>query len=533
MYREYPIFQPDEILKYKRKSRSDDPMLSIEEVLAKHEAILNEWIERNLDAPIPPENCFNEIVSGETINSRPEFKKLLKRIESPKIKAVLIVECARLGRPDLEEIGKISKLFRYTNTIIITPQRMFDLRDEYDREQFERELMRGNDYLEYTKKILTRGKEISLRQGYYINAVIPYGYERDWVYEGKRKRPTLAIVEEEAKVVQMIFDWYANEQIGTMRICHRLNAMGIPPRKGEIWKKSTISRMLKNEHYIGKIVLKKHIKVNSVHDQEIVTQTKFNDEFEMVDGKHSPIIDEELFNRANNKLHKFVSVKPNETLQNPFASIFKCECGRAMKRNKNRNTFRYLCDEQTLCGNASVLESELIPAVTEILKANLDELTAKVTDSDDNKKEKHMEYVSLLEKRYVEIEKKELSLWDKYSEEHMPKQIFDKLMASCMEEKQTLENELESAYNNVPEHVDYKGVIASLHKAIEALSDDSVSASAKNKLLLSVVDKIVYKRDKPIRMSTTEATERGVKTNSNGWYSPKFELDVYLKKYNT
>jgi DNA invertase Pin-like site-specific DNA recombinase len=179
MYREYPTFQPDEILEYLRKSRSDDPTLSVEEVLAKHESLLRDWQERNLDANIPEGNVYREVVSGETINSRPEFKKLLKRIESPKIKAVLVVECARLGRPDLEEIGKLSKLFRYTETIIITPQRMFDLRDEYDREQFERELMRGNDYLEYTKKILTRGKELSLRAGWYINAVTPYGYERE------------------------------------------------------------------------------------------------------------------------------------------------------------------------------------------------------------------------------------------------------------------------------------------------------------------------------------------------------------------
>ena len=532
MWREYPTFLPNEILKYKRKSRTDDPMLSTEEVLAKHESILNEWIDRNLEAPIPPENCFSEVVSGETIASRPEFKKLLKRIESPKIKAVLIVECARLGRPDLEEIGKISKLFRYTNTIIITPQRMFDLRDEWDREAFEREMMRGNEYLEYTKKILTRGKELSLRQGYYINAVVPYGYEREWVYEGKRKRPTLAIVEEEAKIVRMIFEWYADEQLGTMKICHRLNAMGIPPRKGEIWKKSTISRMIKNEHYIGKIVLKKHIKVNSVQDQEIVTHLMFNEEFETVDGKHPAIIDEDLFNRANNKIHKFVSVKPNETLQNPLASIFKCECGRAMKRNKNRNTFRYLCDEQTLCGNASVLEKDLIPAIITYLKKSLKDLTANVTNDDDTKKEKHNKYVSLLESRYVEIEKKEISLWDKYSEEKMPKQVFDKLMAKCMEEKQSLENELETAYNNVPEHIDYKGVVTSLHKTIEALSDDSVSASAKNKLLLSVVDKIVYRREKPIRMTVEEAKAKGVET-VNGWYSPKFELDVYLKKHIT
>ena len=42
------------------------------------------------------------------------------------------------------------------------------------------------------------------------------------VYEGKRKRPSLAIVEEEAKIVRMIFDWYVNEELGATKICQRL-----------------------------------------------------------------------------------------------------------------------------------------------------------------------------------------------------------------------------------------------------------------------------------------------------------------------
>ena len=529
MYREYPKFKPEEILKYKRKSRTDDPMLSVEEVLAKHEAILNEWIERNLDAPIPPENCYSEVVSGETINSRPEMKKLLKRIESPQIKAVLVVECARLGRPDLEEIGKLSKLFRYTDTIIITPQRMFDLKDEYDREQFERELMRGNDYLEYTKKILTRGKELSLRQGYYINAVTPYGYKRDWIYEGKRKRPTLAIVEEEAKIVRLIYDWYVNEEMGATKICQRLNAMGIPSRKGIAWKKSSITNIIQNEHYIGKIVIKKHIDVNKVVDQEVITQCVFNEDYEIVDGKHPAIIDEETFNKAKNKIIKYPSVKPSQTLQNPLASVLKCECGRVMIRRKNRTNFRYLCDEQMFCGNASVGESELINAVIAHLQMHLDNLKTTMPNNDDGKKEKHTQYVSLLESKLVEIEKKELSLWDKYAEENMPKTIFDKLMAKCTEDKQTLEKELETAYNNVPQHIDYNNAIVTLHEAIQALSDSSVSASAKNKLLLSVVDKIVYRRPKAIKMSEEEAKAQGV-TRPGGWYCPDFELDIFLKK---
>ena len=528
MWKEYPTFQPDEVLEYLRKSRSDDPSLTVEEVLEKHEGILNEWQERNLDAPISSENVYREVVSGETINSRPEFKKLLKRIESPKIKAVLVVECARLGRPDLEEIGRLSKLFRYTNTYVITPQRIFDLRDEYDREQFERELMRGNDYLEYTKKILTRGKEISLKSGYYINAVTPYGYKREWVYEGKRRRPTLAIVEEEAKVVRMIFDWYANEEIGATKICQRLNSMSIKARKGGLWKKSSIVNIIKNEHYIGKVVIKKHIDVNTVEDSAITTHCVFNPDYEVIDGKHPAIIDEETFYKANNKLHKYPSVKPNKTLQNPFAGILKCECGKVMIRRKNRNSFRYLCDEQMFCGNASVGENELIEAVITHLKKGIENLSIQVTNDDGNKKEKHNEYVSLLESRYIEIEKKELSLWDKYAEEKMPKQVFDKLMEKCMEEKHNLENAIETARNNAPEHNDYRGVIVSLHEAIDALSDDNVSASTKNMLLKNVVDKIEYRRPKAIRMTVEEANAKGVKLQG-GWYCPNFELDITLK----
>lgn len=529
MYRETPHFNPDEILVYLRKSRSDDPTLTVEEVLAKHESILNDWIERNLGAPIPEKNYYREVVSGETIASRPEMKNILKRMESPKIKAILVVECARLGRPDLEEIGKLSKLFRFTNTVVITPQRIFDLRDEYDREQFEREMMRGKDYLDYTKKILTRGKELSLRAGWHINGVIPYGYERAWAYEGKRKRPTLAIVEDEARIVRMVFDWYANEGIGATKICQRLNAMGIKAQKGGLWKKSTIVHMLKNEHYIGKIVLKKHIDVSTVEDSQITTHCVFNPDYEVVDGKHPAIIDEDTFNRANNKISRYISVKPNKTLQNPFASILKCECGHVMLRRKNRNTFRYLCDEQMFCGNASIGESELVEAVIVNLKEKLENLSARVTnDTGENKKEKHNEYVSLLESKYVELEKKEISLWEKYSEEQMPKQIFDKLMAKCMDEKQSIENELENAYNNVPEHIDYNDAISTLHSAIDALDDPSVPASAKNKMLVSVVDKIVYSRPKAVRMTVEEAKEKGV-TLAGGWYCPDFELDVHLK----
>ena len=159
MYQHYDyasMFKPEEIIIYLRKSRSDDPLLTVEEVLSKHETILDEWAEKHLGGKIPEENRFREVVSGETIADRPEIQKVLKLIESPKYKAVLIVEVQRLSRGDLEDAGRLIKLFRYSNTFAITPPKTYDLRDEYDRDMFERELKRGNEFLEYQKKIMNR-----------------------------------------------------------------------------------------------------------------------------------------------------------------------------------------------------------------------------------------------------------------------------------------------------------------------------------------------------------------------------------------
>lgn len=136
--------KPEEIIMYLRKSRADDPLLTVEEVLHNHQARLDEWCERNLAGLIPAENRYKEIVSGESISDRPVFQQVLKLIEKPNIKAVIVAELSRLGRPDTMEIGMISKIFRFTSTIVITPEKIFDISDEFERDMFENELKRGN-----------------------------------------------------------------------------------------------------------------------------------------------------------------------------------------------------------------------------------------------------------------------------------------------------------------------------------------------------------------------------------------------------
>ena len=148
----------EQYLIYLRKSRSDNPNETIEEVLAKHEIMLQEYAVREFGHKIPEENIYREVVSGESIESREEIKKILSRIEDPNIKGVIVVEPSRLSRGDLLDCGRLINDLRYTKTLVVTPYMTYDLENKMERKFFQDELLRGNDYLEYTKEILWRGR---------------------------------------------------------------------------------------------------------------------------------------------------------------------------------------------------------------------------------------------------------------------------------------------------------------------------------------------------------------------------------------
>ena len=509
----------DEILKYARKSRSDDPLLSIEEVLEKHEKILNEWCERNVGELIPESNTFREIVSGETIEARPDFQKILRLIESPKYKAILTVDVQRLSRGDLEDAGRLMKLLRYTNTFVITPDMAFDLNEEYDRERFKRELERGNDYLEYYKKINWRGRLESVRSGYFIGSIAPYGYDKDFIQDGKKKRPTLKINESEAEAVRLIFDLYVNKDMGVQSIARHLNALGVKTRKGSLWNGATVRDILANVHYIGKIKWNWRKTVNVVADGEISKTRPKAKEYYIFDGKHPAIISDELFERAQAKAGKNPRVKADRQLRNSLAGLVFCQCGKAMSYRtykdadgKERNAPRLLCNNQTYCNTQSVTYDEIISKIKDVLKACIADFEIKIKNDSKNTLINHNNHIKRLENKLDELNKKELNQWEKYSEEAMPKAIFDKLNEKVLQEKETVLKTLESAKATAPTVEDYQEKILRFTDAVNALENPNVPVQLKNKLLKACIEKIVYKREKGTR-----------------WKNTDFELDISLK----
>lgn len=533
-------FLPEETVVYLRKSRSDDPLMDVEEVLANHEKLLDDWAENNLGGIIPEENKYREVVSGETLKDRPEILKLLRKIENPKIKAVAVVEPQRLTRGDLEDIGRIMKLLKHTHTLVATPQRIYNLTDDYDFDAFERELKRGNDYLEYTKKILNRGRLLSVSQGYFIGSIPPYGYEKTFVMDGKRKRPTLAEKSEEADTVRMIFDLYVNKDYGTTNICNILEELHIKPPKGKYWSPYAVNDMLSNIHYIGKVKWNWRKTVLVVEDSEIIkTRPKAKDgDYLVYDGKHPAIVSEELFQAAQEKRGRTSRQKTSTELRNPFAGLLFCRCGRAMslrfykdKLGKERSAPRLLCDGQTRCRIGSCRYSEIVDRVCNALEKHIHDFTVKLQSDEPEVISFHQEKIRLLERRLKELQEKELALWEMQSDPdvtlRMPPEIFRTLNEKTQAEKESVQQSLREAYETMPSPIDYAKKISTYQEALDSLRNDTITAKEKNRLLKFCIDRMEYYREPPERMKSSHSDK--ILVLGANWSDTPIKLDVKMK----
>ena len=245
---------------YLRKSRQDDPNETVEEVLAKHEAILQEWARNNLGREIPEEYIYREIISGgESIDEREEMRKVLARMEDPNVAGILCRDPQRLTRGSLEDCGRLISTLLYTKTIVATPMTTFYLTDKRDLKYFESELMRGRDYLDYVKEVLYSGRIASIKRGCFIGFRPPYGYDRAKIGKDHTLTPN-----ENADTVRLIFDWYVNERLSYDQIATNLNNMGVPTALNSQWRKDAISTILHNRHYIGQVFYNRRQKVTVV-----------------------------------------------------------------------------------------------------------------------------------------------------------------------------------------------------------------------------------------------------------------------------
>ena len=501
---------------YLRKSRSDDPNESIDETLAKHEKILFNLAD-SLKINKKEIMQFKEVVSGENIQNRPEMKKLLNYVMEGVFEGVLVVDSQRLARGDTIDQGTIERAFSINNTKIITPLKTIDPANEYDQDYFEFDMFMGRREYKMITRRMQRGRHIAVQEGYYIGSIAPYSYNKIKLEKGY----SLEINEEENKVFNIMKNMALKGE-GPTNIANYLNAMGYKPRKNDYWTKSTVEDILINETNLGLIKWNSRKEVKVFKDGNIVKTRPRNPNPEFYPGKHPAIITQDEFNKIKSLMKKRgYPIKKDKTLQNPLAGLIICaDCGHKMTRRpyKNGRSETLLCTTSNCKNVASdmyIVEQRII----DTLKNTLNEYkgfvkdydTSKEKNYDDNKKTQLEECDREIEKLNKQITKAcEMLELGTYTVELFKerKNTLENKITSVNKRKEILAKETESTKLE-----QYKKAIPKLQKAVELYWDSSVKE--KNKILHSIIEKCIYKKEKGGRWNP-EAIKN-------------FTLEIYLK----
>lgn len=497
---------------YLRKSRQDDPNETVEEVLAKHEAMLQEWAERELGRRIPEEHIYREVISGgESIDEREEMRKVLARIEDPNVAGVLCRDPQRLTRGSLEDCGRLISTLLYTNTMVATQMMTFDLHDKRDLKFFESELMRGRDYLDYFKEIQNAGRVAAVKRGNYIASLPPFGYDKVTIGKDHTLVPN-----KDADVVRMIFDWYVNERVGYQVIANRLDAMGVKPVFTDTWLKNTIAGMLKNVQYDGKVCYNRKKTVTVIKDgkRKVSRPMSAVEDMIIVEGKHPAIVDHDLFIAAQQIINNNPRVKSDRELRNAFAGIVFCShCKRGIYYNGYGGTrpARLECRKKP-AHFKSARYDEVVAAVTYALEySELPNLEVLQKNNAGTSLAIQQQMIKRLEEEMQAYREQEETQYELLETRKYTQELFDKRNTALRQKMAACEEKLKKARASLPNAINYEEKIIQLKDAISALKDDSITPEEKNRFLKAIIDRIE------------------IETIDNGIKKTELRLQIFLK----
>lgn len=486
--------EKDKYAFYLRKSRADIELekKSPIDVLKNHEIILNE-LAKSLN--ITNIDIYREIVSGETINSRPIMQNLLEQIENGKYQGVLVVEVERLARGNTMDQGIIAQTFKYTNTKIITPTKIYDPNDEFDEEYFEFGLFMSRREYKTINRRIQRGRLVNSKKGLYVGSVPPYGYNRKKLKGEKGFK--LIINKKEAEIVKTIFELYLNENMGTTKIANYLNNLKIKPRKNNKWTAASIRNILQSPSVKGYITWNKRKSEKNLQNGTIVTSRPINKNHILVKGLHKPIIDEKTWNKVNQKLSskKTPRVKSEVQIKNPLAGLIICsKCNKKMIRRPHYNGYQdtLICPTKgckTVSSSLNIVEDYLIISLQKYLKNY--KYYLKINPKPENNNKLNLLTIEI-ENTKKQIEKSyDLVEEGIYTSEVFSKRItvLNNKLDILTTEKSTLEKEKnESKYEKINSYVPKLTQILNDYPNIKDNKD-------KNLLLASIIEKVIYTKN--------------------------------------
>jgi len=475
---------------YLRKSRAEEHM-SLDEILGRHLASLTAYAEK-YGFLVDEADIYKEVVSGESLFARPEMLRLMEAVSAGKYEAVLCVDMQRLGRGGMYDQGFILDTFKASETLIVTPDRIYDLTKELDEEAAEMQTFLSRSEYRMITKRLRRGTLQSVQNGAYM-ANAPFGYKKVRV----NKLPTLEIVPEEAECVRQIFQLYADGS-GCTRIEQAINAMGFHGRRGSRFNRNTVRLILDNPVYIGKVRWDKTSTVKSGIGPDRTKKVIYNtaDKIQIIDGHHPPIIDQALWDAVQARRRSRYFYVDNKHVASPLAGMVHCsKCGRLMNmQGKNKGVPYLLCPTKGCSAGAkfSFVEEAVLKQMQDMVK----DLELQIAQQAPPDVSLPQTALAKMKAHLEKLEERRNRLYGLLEDGTYTRAVFSERMQVLVQEETSLHNSIFALESEIRTALsrNQEKQLSQLNTVLEQYQ--SASLSGKKVLLQSIISDIQYTKEK-------------------------------------
>ena len=185
---------------------------------------------------------IDEGISGTSTRKRDDFNRMIRDAKAGLFDFIITKEISRFSRSTLDSI-------KYTQELLENGVGVFFQNDNINTldtdSEFRLVIMAGvaQDEVRKLSERLKFGFRQAIKNGHILGNDKLYGYDK--------KDCVLTINEEEAEIVRIVFDLYANKRYGTRKISQELLKMGYTSREGNAFNVLTIRHMLENPKYKG------------------------------------------------------------------------------------------------------------------------------------------------------------------------------------------------------------------------------------------------------------------------------------------
>ena len=430
---------------------------------------------RKNDMILPEEFIFvDEGISGRKAAKRPEFMKMIgtAKIKPKQFDVILLWKFSRFARNREDsivyksmlrkqcgiEVISISEQLGEDKTSILI-EALIEAMDEYYSINLAEEVRRG------MTENAQRGEVVSTP---------PFGYDvKDNVFVPNP---------ETAPIVKMIFNKYLSGR-GCLEIAKELNTMGIITKYGNKWENRGVEYVLRNVVYTGKLTWTpvKSKTRDYKNEATIITQ-----------GKHEPIIEQEIFDKVQKMILEKKKLFPKHSRQssNEFMlkGFLKCSnCGGALvyALNDRVQCNRYSKGTCEVSHSASL--SKLNASVINALKSDLETQNFNIYNIKSAEEQKGSDITPIL----IEKEKKKLErIKEAYAAGIDTLEEYRSNKEKILKAIEELEKNKKSSV--ITKEDMHKKLSATIRQSLDILEDPNCSESLKNITLRSFVRQIVY-----------------------------------------